>query len=288
MTDGRTDGSGSILSIRNVSKTYKPQTRKAQAVVALQDVSVELQAGEFMSFVGPSGCGKSTLLNMIGGLIKIQQGSIMYKGEAITEPHEDIGMMFQSPVLFPWRTVLNNVLLPMEMQHKSAKKFEPEARDILERVGLGEFIENYPAELSGGMQQRASLSRLLLQDVDVMLLDEPFGALDEFTREAMNLDLLRLWSGSGKTILFVTHNIMEAVFLSDRIGVMTPRPGQLAEVIDVNLPRPREISVTKEPEFQEWAQGLADCLEEEELEFMSELPYSVTARERQAAAAAGT
>ena len=252
--DGQTpssDDTDYVLSVRNVSKTYLPQTRKAQAVVALQDVSVDLKAGEFVSFVGPSGCGKSTLLNMIGGLIKIQQGSITYRGQPITEPHEDIGMMFQSPVLFPWRTILRNVLLPMEMHNKSVKSFVPQAREILERVGLGEFIDNYPGELSGGMQQRASLSRLLLQDVGVMLLDEPFGALDEFTREAMNLDLLRLWAGSGKTILFVTHNIMEAAFLSDRICVMTPRPGRLAEVVNVDLPRPREISVTKEPEFQD-------------------------------------
>ena len=243
--------SDSILSVKNISKTYYPRKRKGKAVVALQDVSVEVARGEFLSLVGPSGCGKSTLLNMVGGLISITDGQIFHKGEPITGPTEDIGMMFQSPVLFPWRTVLSNVLLPVEMDHKPVKRFEPKALEILERVGLGEFVKSYPGELSGDMQQRASLSRLLLQDVEVMLLDEPFGALDEFTREAMNLDLLRLWSGSGKTILFVTHNILEAVFLSDRICVMTPRPGRLAEVIEVDLPRPREIHIMKEPEFQD-------------------------------------
>ena len=248
---GSRNGKDTILSVNHISKTYYPKKRKGKAVVALEDVSVDVAPGEFLSLVGPSGCGKSTLLNMVGGLISITDGTISYKGKPISGPDADIGMMFQSPVLFPWRTVLSNVLLPIEMDHKPVKKFEPKALEILERVGLGEFIKSYPGELSGGMQQRASLSRLLLQDVDVMLLDEPFGALDEFTREAMNLDLLRLWSGSGKTILFVTHNILEAVFLSDRICVMTPRPGRLAEVIEVDLPRPREIHIMKEPEFQD-------------------------------------
>ncbi|MPZ22603.1 MAG: ATP-binding cassette domain-containing protein [Dehalococcoidia bacterium] len=245
------NGTGTILSIQNISKTFYPKTRNSAPVTALQDVSVEVARGEFISLVGPSGCGKSTLLNMVGGLIKIQDGKIFHNGTQITGPREDIGMMFQSPVLFPWRTVLSNVLLPIEMAHKPIKKYEPQAREILGRVGLGEFVKHYPGELSGGMQQRASLSRLLLQDVEVMLLDEPFGALDEFTREAMNIDLLRLWAGSGKTILFVTHNIHEAVFLSDRICVMTPRPGQLAEVIQDDLPRPREIGLMKTPEFQD-------------------------------------
>jgi NitT/TauT family transport system ATP-binding protein len=234
---GRRDGRDTILSVDHVSKTYYPKKRKGKAVVALEDVSVDVAQGEFLSLVGPSGCGKSTLLNMVGGLISIVDGTITHEGKPISGPTENIGMMFQSPVLFPWRTVLSNVLLPIEMDHKPVKKFEAKAIEILERVGLGEFIKSYPGELSGGMQQRASLSRLLLQDVEVMLLDEPFGALDEFTREAMNLDLLRLWSGSGKTILFVTHNILEAVFLSDRICVMTPRP--------------REIHIMKEPEFQD-------------------------------------
>ena len=247
----RHKGTGSILSVQHVSKTFYPKKRKSKPVVALEDITVDVSRGEFLSLVGPSGCGKSTLLNMVGGLIRVTDGTILHEGEPITGPTEDIGMMFQSPVLFPWRTVLSNVLLPIEMDHKPVKKFEPKAIEILERVGLGEFVKHYPGELSGGMQQRASLSRLLLQDVEVMLLDEPFGALDEFTREAMNLDLLRLWSGSGKTILFVTHNILEAVFLSDRICVMTPRPGRLAEVIEVDLPRPREIHLMKEPEFQE-------------------------------------
>lgn len=250
-TQTRSGSSGGHLEIDHLSKTYIPARRSQPPVVALDDVSVDIAPGEFISLVGPSGCGKSTILNIVGGLLDVTEGEIRLHGEIITRPRADIGMMFQSPVLFPWRTIINNVLLPVDIRRQGRKNFRERALELLDRVGLAEFVNSYPNELSGGMQQRAALARLLLEDAEIMLLDEPFGALDEFTREAMNIDLLRLWSGSGKTIIFVTHNIQEAVFLSDRVAVMTPRPGRLARLLEVSLPRPREITMMKTPEFQE-------------------------------------
>lgn len=239
------------LTISHLSKTYIPARRSQPPVVALDDIDFEVLPGEFVSFVGPSGCGKSTLLNILGGLLDATAGTVSVHGDRITGPRAEIGMMFQSPVLFPWRTIMNNVLLPVDVRRQGRKNFRERAVELLGRVGLKDFMESYPNELSGGMQQRAALARLLLQDPDVMLLDEPFGALDEFTREEMNIDLLRLWSGSNKTIAFVTHNIQEAVFLSDRICVMTPRPGRLAKIVMVDLPRPRSIQMSKERHFQD-------------------------------------
>ena len=239
------------LEVDHLSKTYFPARRSQPPVVALDDVSIDVPPGEFISLVGPSGCGKSTILNIVGGLLDSTEGECRLDGIPITKPRREIGMMFQSPVLFPWRTVLNNVLLPVDIRRQGRKNYRDRALELLDRVGLSEFSGSYPNELSGGMQQRAALARLLLEDAEIMLLDEPFGALDEFTREAMNIDLLRLWSGSGKTILFVTHNIQEAVFLSDRVAVMTPRPGRLAKMLEVTLPRPREITMMKSPEFQD-------------------------------------
>jgi NitT/TauT family transport system ATP-binding protein len=261
MTMERLDRSGigvtasSPISIEHVSKTYFPARRSQPPVVALDDIDFEIQPGEFLSLVGPSGCGKSTLLNIMGGLLAATDGVVTFENTPITGPRPEIGMMFQSPVLFPWRSIIKNVLLPIDVTkgRRSRNQYKARAHELLQRVGLEEFAESYPNELSGGMQQRAALARLLLQDPQVMLLDEPFGALDEFTREEMNIDLLRLWSGSAKTIVFVTHNILEAVFLSDRIAVMTPRPGRVAKVITSTLPRPREISLMKTAEFQDIA-----------------------------------
>ena len=244
-------GERAQLEVDHVSKTYFPARRSQPPVVALDDVTFDVAPGEFISLVGPSGCGKSTILNILGGLLDATEGECRMDGAQVTKPRREIGMMFQSPVLFPWRTILNNVLLPVDIRRQGRKNYRDKAMELLGRVGLEEFSGSFPNELSGGMQQRAALARLLLEDAEVMLLDEPFGALDEFTREAMNIDLLRLWSGSGKTILFVTHNIQEAVFLSDRVAVMTPRPGRLAKMLEINLPRPREITMMKSPEFQD-------------------------------------
>jgi NitT/TauT family transport system ATP-binding protein len=238
-----------LISVRNLQKVYS--TPQGEPLVALHDIELEVRQGEFLSFVGPSGCGKSTLLNIVGGLLDRTAGEVHFRGEEQSGPRREVGMMFQTPVLFAWRTVLENVLLPIELFGWDKAKYRQRAFEILDLVGLKGFERSYPRQLSGGMQQRVSLSRVLVYDPEVLLLDEPFGALDEFTRETMNLELLRIWSGSGKTVLFVTHNINEAVFLSDRVVVMTPRPGRIARVVDIDLPRPRQREHLMLPHFSE-------------------------------------
>lgn len=233
---------GALISVRDLRKVFPTQGGE---LVALQDVGLEVPEGQFVSFIGPSGCGKSTLLNIIGGLLPRTSGEVLFRGENQDRPRREMGMMFQSPVLFPWRTVLDNVLLPIELFGLDRARYREKAMELLELVGLKDFEDSYPRQLSGGMQQRAALSRVLVYDPEVLLLDEPFGSLDEFTREALNLELMRIWAGTGKTALFVTHNIGEAVFLSDRVVVMTPRPGQVVRVIDVDLPRPRGREVMR-------------------------------------------
>jgi NitT/TauT family transport system ATP-binding protein len=239
--------STALIEVRNVNKTFA--TTGGGELVALRDVSLSIERGEFVSLVGPSGCGKSTLLNMIGGLLGPSTGEISFAGREVTKPSRDVGMMFQSPVLLPWRTVLENVMLPIDVFGWKRKKYVDRAHEILDLVGLKGFADAYPAQLSGGMQSRVSLSRVLLYEPDVLLLDEPFGALDEFTREALNLELLRIWEETNKTIVFVTHNIGEAVLLSQRIVVMRPRPGEIADIIDVDLPAHRDREVMRLPEF---------------------------------------
>jgi NitT/TauT family transport system ATP-binding protein len=238
-----------LIDISNLHKVYS--TPQGEPLVALQDVALEVREGEFLSFVGPSGCGKSTLLNIVGGLLDRTSGEVRFRGEEQGGPRREIGMMFQTAVLFEWRTVLDNVLLPVEIFGWDKASYRQRAFEILDLVGLNGFERSYPRQLSGGMQQRVSLSRVLVYDPEVLLLDEPFGALDEFTRETMNLELLRIWSGSGKTVLFVTHNINEAVFLSDRVVVMTPRPGRIERVVEIGLPRPRQREHLKLPYFSE-------------------------------------
>lgn len=241
--------SKSTAPVFEVENLYKVFHTDAGAVMALRDVNLDVRPGEFLSFVGPSGCGKSTLLNIIAGLLPASSGEVRFKGQAVEEPSRDIGMMFQTSVLFPWRTILQNVLMPVEIFGWDRKEYTPKALALLEAVGLESFVKAYPSQLSGGMQQRASLARVLLYDPEVLLLDEPFGALDEFTRENMNLELLKIWTETGKTVIFVTHNINEAVFLSDRVVVMTPRPGEIARVVDIDLPRPRRLEVMKNQRF---------------------------------------
>jgi NitT/TauT family transport system ATP-binding protein len=235
-----------IVRVEHVSKVFQTG---AKSVTALQDVSLELVEGEFVALLGPSGCGKSTLLNVLGGLLEPTEGLVTLRGEPITEPSRSVGMMFQTPVLFPWRTTLENILLPAEIFGLSKASLRDRAIELLGTVGLGEFTGAYPWQLSGGMGQRAALARVLLYDPTILLLDEPFGALDEFTREAMDLLLLRVWSETRQTAVFVTHNINEAIFVADRVAVMTNRPGRLVKVIDVPLPRPRERAVMQTPEF---------------------------------------
>jgi NitT/TauT family transport system ATP-binding protein len=238
--------STALIEGRHLSKVYGTATGP---LVALDDVSFDVAPGDFVSLVGQSGCGKSTLLNLLGGLDERSEGSLSLAGDDLDRPRADIGMMFQTSVLFPWRTVRQNVLLPGEVLGLDKQEQARRCQDLLALVGLEGFEDRYPRELSGGMRQRVALARLLAHDPTVLLMDEPFGALDEFTRETMNLELLRVWASTGKTVVFVTHNIGEAVFLADRVFVMTPRPGRLAGVIEVDLPRPRTTAMMREQRY---------------------------------------
>src|SRR3954447_2957196 len=231
------------IAVSGVSKVFP------NGFEALRSVSIDIRRGEFVSFVGPSGCGKSTLLKLIGGLLDASTGDIAVAGQKVTGPRRDVGVMFQTSVLFPWRTVLENARLPIEVCGKDRVAAAEKARGILGMVGLTGREDAYPRQLSGGMQQRAALSRVLITDPPIILMDEPFGALDEFTRERMNLELLRIWSERGQTIIFVTHSINEAVFLSDRIVVMDTQPGRVVSVVEVPLARPRSIETMKSPDF---------------------------------------
>jgi NitT/TauT family transport system ATP-binding protein len=229
-----------VIAIRRLSKTYG----RAGGVVALSDIDCTVADGEFLSIVGPSGCGKSTLLKILAGLLQA-----LLNGTPIEGPRKDIGVVFQSPVLFPWRSVLGNVLLPADVQKLSREKMTQRAMDLLALVGLTGFEHRYPWELSGGMQQRVALVRALIHDPALLLMDEPFGALDAMTREAMNVELQRIWMERRKTVVFITHSTSEAVFLADRVMVMTPRPGKIADLFSVDLPRPRTLDVMTTEKF---------------------------------------
>jgi len=232
----------------------------AGSVVALEDVGFEINKGDFISLIGPSGCGKSTLLRLVAGLLKPTSGALTVKGDAVTGPRPDIGMMFQKPTLLPWKSVMENVLLPKTLAGQVTKQHKEKAVELLHLVGLEGFEFSFPGQLSGGMQQRVALARLLNTGAEILLLDEPFGALDEFTRERLNVELLRIQREVKATILFVTHNIQEAVFLADNVFVMTPRPGRLAEIVEVGLPRPRDIEMTKDPDFNQRVFEIRDIL----------------------------
>jgi NitT/TauT family transport system ATP-binding protein len=238
------------IEIDRVTKTFTPR-RGTEAIEALREVSVDVRPGEFVSLVGPSGCGKSTLLKLVAGLLDPSAGRIAVDGVAVKSPRRSVGMMFQTPELFPWRTVLKNVLLPIEIFGHDKDFHRQRALELLELVGLQEFQSALPRELSGGMQQRVALCRVLVSDPSVVLMDEPFGALDEFARERLNVELLRIWDATRKTIMFVTHNINEAVFLSDRVVVMGARPGRVLSVVDVPLGRtqPRTQEIMRDPAF---------------------------------------
>jgi NitT/TauT family transport system ATP-binding protein len=238
--------SAPVVEAHGLAKTFRVGD---ETVVALESVDLAIRAGEFVSFVEPSGCGKSTLLNMIAGLLPPTTGRVLVHGEPVVRPSTRVGFMFQAPVLLPWRTVESNVLLPAEVFGLKVDEVRDKARAVLATVGLRDFTQAYPRQLSGGMQQRVALARVLTYEPEVLLMDEPFGALDEFTREAMNLELLRITQAAGITVLFVTHNISEAVFMSDRVVVMTPRPGKVSGIVDVPLPRPREIEAMQEARF---------------------------------------
>jgi NitT/TauT family transport system ATP-binding protein len=218
-------------------------------VLALKDVDCAIVEGSFVTIVGPSGCGKSTLLRILAGLLDYEVGSVQLDGQPIHGTRRDIGMVFQGSILLPWRSILENVMLPAEVLGLDMKKSRERAMQLLHMVRLDGFEHKLPRQLSGGMQQRASIARALLHDPAILLMDEPFGALDAMTREQMNLELQRIWRESGKTVILVTHSISEAVFLGDQVLVMTPRPGRLAQVLPVALPRPRGLDGMATPEF---------------------------------------
>jgi NitT/TauT family transport system ATP-binding protein len=220
-------------------------------VLAVDHVSFEARHGEFVSIVGPSGCGKSTLLRLIAGLLPLTDGRIEVNGREVKDPRQDVALMFQRPTLLPWRTALQNALLPPKLGGKGDGGAEQRAYELLELVGLGGFEHTYPRHLSGGMQQRVALARLLMVGVDVLLLDEPFAAVDQLTRERLNIELLKVHERMTATALLVTHNISEAILLADRVIVMTPRPGRIADVIDVPFERPRAPELMAERDFQE-------------------------------------
>lgn len=244
----RPASSAPVVETRALSKIFWVGEEE---VVALDRVDLTVGKGEFVSFVGPSGCGKSTLLNLVAGLLPASAGEVLLLGNPVVEPSRRIGFMFQSPVLLPWRTVESNVLLPAEVFGDDLSESRRRVRAVIELVGLSEFAKAYPNQLSGGMQQRVALARVLTYEPEFLLMDEPFGALDEFTREAMNLELMRIVQSAGITVLFVTHNIGEAVFMSDRVVVMTPRPGRVSGIVDVSWPQPREIKMMHDPVFSD-------------------------------------
>lgn len=232
---------------RSLSKVY--ETRDGSLVAAIEALDLTISAGEFVTVVGPSGCGKSTLLKLLAGLIPCTGGTLLIAGEPIRGPRRDIGMVFQAATLLDWRTVLQNVMLPVDVLGLNRPRYRERARDLLNMVGLAGFENKYPGELSGGMQQRVALSRSLVHDPALLLMDEPFGALDALTRESMNLELQRIWMQAGKTVVLITHSISEAVFLGDRVAVMTSRPGRLAEIVPVGIARPRSLDMMATPEF---------------------------------------
>jgi NitT/TauT family transport system ATP-binding protein len=234
------------IAVHDLSKSYA--TRDG-GVVALDRTTFSIDEGEFVAVVGPSGCGKSTLLKILAGILPASSGDARLRGTLIDAPRRDIGVVFQSPVLFPWRTVLDNVLLPVDVQKLDRGRYARVGLDLLNLVGLRGFDHRYPWELSGGMQQRVAITRALVHDPAMLLMDEPFGALDAMTREHMNVELQRIWLERKKTVLFITHSIPEAVFLADRVLVMTPRPGRLMDDVRVDIPRPRSLDVMNTEAF---------------------------------------
>ncbi len=238
-----------MIVLDGVGMTYRAESGPVEA---LRDIRLTVGRGELVALVGPSGCGKSTLLRVVAGLRPATRGTVVVDGRPVTRPVPAVGMVFQAPVLLKWRSVRDNVLLAAELSGLAPAAYRARADELLRLVGLADFGDRRPRELSGGMQQRASLCRALLLDPPLLLMDEPFGALDAMTRDELNLELLRVWGESGherKTIVFVTHSIAEAVFLADRVVVMTPRPGRIARILDVVLPRPRTVATRAAPDF---------------------------------------
>ena len=245
------------VELDGVRKVYR--TRGAE-IVALEDVALTVTRGEFVAVVGRSGCGKTTLLKVVAGLLPATAGAVAVEGQPVRGPLRNVGLVFQSPVLLRWRTVLRNVLLPAEILGLDRERARAQALDLIKLVGLEGFETKYPRELSGGMQQRVSLCRALIHNPPVLLMDEPFGALDALTREEMNLELLRIWQEQAKTTVLITHSISEAIFLGDRVAVMTPRPGRIRDIVPVPLPRPRTPAMKLAPEFNALVRRISELI----------------------------
>jgi NitT/TauT family transport system ATP-binding protein len=249
------------IRVERLSKAYR--SKDGSEVEALRDVSFTVDRGEFVSIVGQSGCGKSSLLKILAGLLSKSSGVISIEDRELDGPRIDIGLMFQKPLLLEWRRVLDNVLLPVEIYRLDRKEYEEKARRLLGTAGLADFLTKYPFELSGGMQQRVALCRALVAEPSLLLMDEPFGALDTLTRQRMGFELLRLWEEWKSTVLFVTHDVDEAVMLSDRVLVMSSRPGTVLGSFTVELPRPRQIFIKDTAEFIQFSSRIRRCLWEE-------------------------
>ena len=248
-----------VVSLRDVTKSFG-----AGGVTAVQAIDLDVLPGEFVSLIGPSGCGKSTLLRIVGDLVEPTSGEVVVNAKSARQARldRDYGIVFQDPVLYDWRTVARNIAMPLELLGWDRAKRAARVQELLELVELHGFGEHHPWQLSGGMQQRVSIARALSFDPALLLMDEPFGALDEMTRERLNGELLRIWEASGSTIVFVTHSISEAVFLSKRVVVMSPRPGRIAAIVDVDLPQPRNADTREEPRFFELVTEVRDRLRE--------------------------
>jgi NitT/TauT family transport system ATP-binding protein len=247
-----------FLRVEALEKIYPS---RGSAIVALRQVNLSIDAAKFVSLLGPSGCGKSTLLRCVAGLERPTTGTVMLRGEAVTTPPADMGIVFQRDVLLDWLTVIGNILLAARIRREPLDRWRPRAQRLLEVIGLERFADRFPWELSGGMRQRVALCRALLLDPALLLMDEPFGALDAMTRDELNLELQRLWLADAKTVLFVTHSIAEAVFLSDQIVVMSRSPGRVVDIVTVDLPRPRQLAVRETQDFGRYVARIRQIFE---------------------------
>ena len=252
---------GVAIDVDAVSKSY--ETQIGDPIEALRRIDLAIDPGGFVSVVGPSGCGKSTLLMLIAGLLLPNSGRIRLGGDDVNAPHPKVGVVFQRDLLLPWRNILDNVLFPIEIKHWRKSEYRPQAEALLEKVGLAGFGLKYPGELSGGMRQRVAICRALIQQPGLLLMDEPFGALDALTREQMGYDLVDMWRDIGNTVLFITHSIEEAVFLADRVLVMSSRPGEMVCDLHMDLKRPRSSETRSDPKFIAYTQEIRRIFEQQ-------------------------
>jgi NitT/TauT family transport system ATP-binding protein len=248
-----------LINCQGLNKSY--MVRIGEPVVALKNLNIQLPVSDFLVVVGPSGCGKSTLLRLLAGLDRKTTGTIELGGTPIDGPRKDIGIVFQTPTLLAWRTVLENIMLPVDVLDLDRNSHLGRAEQFIEMVGLKGFEKKYPWELSGGMQQRVAICRSLINQPRLLLMDEPFGALDAFTRESMNIELEKIWLTTQQTILLITHSIPEAVFLGTRVAVMSPRPGTIADIVTIDLPRPRTLNMTTTPKFGDHVRNIRGILD---------------------------